>query len=64
MVRLRRCRVNTPENRMSVQDYEKCDNLSDVKRVLAQLNYNGWSLVCVTPDPGGGFLVFFRRSAV
>lgn len=55
--------MRTPENGQAVHDYEKCNDLAEVERVLAQLNYNGWSLVCVTPDPGGGFLVFFRRSA-
>lgn len=46
-----------------VYDFELCEDLEELKKVIATINRNHFELISVTQDPAGVYTVFFKRRA-
>lgn len=47
-----------------INDFERCEDLQQLHRVMEDINRNQYTLVSVTQDSRDIFTVFFRRCAV
>lgn len=45
-------------------DFERCDNIDDLRRVMETINRNQYQLISVTQDNFNTYTVFFRRCLV
>lgn len=50
-------------NHWFVYDYELCDGIRHLEKVMDTINRHGYDLVSVTQDLTGVYTVFFRRRA-
>jgi hypothetical protein len=46
-----------------IYDYEICDGVRQLERVMDTINHHGYDLVSVTQDLTGVYTVFFKRRA-
>ena len=47
-----------------VADFERCENMEDLRRVMEEINLNQYQLISVTQDTWDIYTVFFRRCLV
>ena len=47
-----------------IADFERCENLEDLRRVMEEINLNQYQLISVTQDTWDIYTVFFRRCLV
>ena len=45
-------------------DFERCENIDDLHRVMETINRNQYQLISVTQDSRDIYTVFFRRCLV
>ena len=45
-------------------DFERCENIDDLRRVMETINRNQYQLISVTQDEWNVYTVFFRRCLV
>ena len=45
-------------------DFERCENIDDLRRVMETINRNQYQLISVTQDNWDIYTVFFRRCLV
>lgn len=44
-----------------VADFERCESIDDLRRVMEEINRNQYQLISVTQDTWDIYTVFFRR---
>ena len=55
---------NTVPGFRYINDFERCEDLHQLHRVMEDINRNQYTLVSVTQDSRDIFTVFFRRCSV
>lgn len=47
-----------------IADFERCDDIAQLRRVMEEINRNQYQLISVTQDNWDIYTVFFRRCVV